>query len=86
MKRLYYVDNCEVYWVIAEDTQEVKTLLEAQEEFEPFGEMIDIREVKKHEAQSTSFRFEGEEEECSMWMAYMLIRDHASCILACSEW
>lgn len=92
MRNLYRIDNGgAVYWVVAHDERdaivttasaemctgnyETETLMQA--------EVLQLPEEKSFGA---AFGFEGEEETCSVWLAYMIVRDHASTVLACSEW
>lgn len=74
------------YWVIAYDEIEALRLLRAEygHEFEEEEPIVTEQTCKSMGA--TQFRIDGEDGSCPMWLAYLLVRDHASTVLACSEW
>jgi len=92
MRHLFEVDAGATYWVVAEDEMSAKAQVIQCEHrnlcAEELSEIWDagVRRVDQPEASGVTYRLGGEEESCSMWFAYMIVRDYPSSVLACSEW
>lgn len=91
MRKLYEIDESVVYYVVANDRDDA--IMQARNcelesgntETEILSEAT-VTEMTRETASKRKFFFDGEDESCSMWLAYMIVRDHASTVLACSEW
>lgn len=88
MRYLYEIDDGAKYWVVAETkAAAVRQLLY---EVDDFGDTIEfsmtIRQLRYDEAKKRTLQVDGEDESCSMWLAYVLVRDLGCTVLGCSEW
>ena len=86
-RKLYLVDVGASYWIVAYDEQEALRLLKSEygHEYE-LEEELTATEQSCRDIGAAQFRIDGEDGSCPMWLAYLLVRDHASTVLACSEW
>lgn len=85
MRQLYQIAcGSAKYWVIAETVGEALALVEEDESSEEEPHL----DYPMNQSIARGFRHHvpGEDESCSLWLAYLIVREHASCILACSEW
>jgi hypothetical protein len=74
-------------WVIAYGPEEAVELVEALEDHQYSDEKPYVeRQIGQTAGRKIRYGIDGDPETCSMWMAYLLIRDHASTVIACSEW
>ncbi len=87
-RSLYQIhDNGAKYWVVADTWQRAEKMVAEQEDRDDFADPPHIYyPTNEKDARAVRFRMDGDGETCSMWMAYLLVRDHAETILACSEW
>ena len=88
MRRLYKIDdNGADYWVIATTPQMALMRIINDSDRDDFAEPpFVVEQCTQESLGAATFRFDGEDDECSMWFAYMIARDYGSGILACSEW
>lgn len=90
MKHLYEIEDGATYWVVANDKEDaLRTITECEAQngctYVPWGGVA-VRVLNRKQADEIRYHLDGEEESCSMWFAYMLVRDFGSAVLACSEW
>ena len=85
MRQLYQIDcGGAKYWVIAGSVGQALYLVSADESCkeEPHLDYPMTQSI----ARGLRHHVPGEDESCSLWFAYLIVREHAPCILACSEW
>jgi hypothetical protein len=91
MRKLFRIDTGVTYWVVSTTPEEAMKLIVANEldsgySDDELSSDADTMELSRESCAESEFRIDGEPETCSMWLAYMILRDSASAILACSEW
>lgn len=89
MNHLYQVDdgsNVE-YSVVAPGKVEALAFVLAQDRDEGSEPPFIVGDRPRTEGESqTTFQIDGEVECCTIWFAYLLVREFGTGILACSEW
>lgn len=89
MRNLYQIhDNGATFWVVTETWEQAIELVASQDDRDDFPDppKIDYPLSSRMEAGPRRFAIDGEEEECSLWLAYLIVREYSDCILAGSEW